>query len=184
MRFSVSEIDSDFSRQGLQFLGIHHASEGGHQGGQRDGQFDMFQQPAQAFQRVGDALQKMGLLLVKTAKAIRAQRLHEADVNVGVVVVHEGVAVEVDESREPLEIVVEQLLAQFGRQVGLGIKQKRGDVVLQCAFAAALIVDEPGTGVAQHDVARLEIAIEEVIAVGLQQEFRRGGRNRLRAPAR
>jgi hypothetical protein len=43
---------------------------------------------------------------------------------------------------------------------------------LQRAFAAALIVQEKWLAVAQHDVARLEIAIEKIIAVGAQQKFR------------
>ena len=69
-------------------------------------------------------------------------------------------------------IMIEQLLAQCGRQVGLGVVEKRSDVVLQRAFAAALIIEEKRLAVAQHDVARLKIAIEKVVAVGGEQEFR------------
>ena len=75
-------------------------------------------------------------------------------------------------ARRRVEIVIEQLLAQVGRQIGLGVVQKRGDVVLQRAFAAALVIEKEGLAVAQHDVARLEIAIEKVVAGGAQQEFR------------
>ena len=115
--------------QGAQLFRIHHAFEGAHQGGQRDGQLHMLEQPTQALQRVRHALQKMSSLLIKAAKAISAQGLHEADVHEGVVIVHKSVAPEVDESREPVEISIEQLLPQLGRKVGLGIKQKRGDIV-------------------------------------------------------
>jgi hypothetical protein len=45
--------------------------------------------------------------------------------------------------------VVEQLLAQFRRQIGFAVVEKRGDVVLQRAFAAALVVDEVGLAAAQ-----------------------------------
>src|SRR6202158_3641429 len=67
--------------------------------------------------------------------------------------------------------MIEELLAEFGGQVGLGIVQKRGDVVLQSAFAAALIVHKKGIAIAQQDVAGLEVAVEKVIAGGAQQEF-------------
>ena len=43
---------------------------------------------------------------------------------------------------------------------------------MQRAFAAALIIQEKWLAVAQHDVARLEIAIEKIIAAGAQQELR------------
>ena len=84
---------------------------------------------------------------------------------------HEGVALEVDEAGEAVEIVVEQLLAQRGRQIGLAVVEQRGDVVLQRAFAAALVVEKPRLAVAQHDVARLKIAIEKIIAIGGEQEL-------------
>ena len=69
------------------------------------------QQPTQVFQCVRDALQKMCLAFVKSAKAVCPQRLHDTDVNVGVVVLHEPVAIEFDETAQRVEIVVEQLLA-------------------------------------------------------------------------
>src|SRR5205807_6605830 len=50
--------------------------------------------------------------------------------------------------------------------------QKRGDVVLQRAFAPALIVEKKRLALVQHDVARLEVAIHEVIAPGAQQKLR------------
>ncbi len=123
-------------------------------------------QPAQVFQGVGDALQKVGFAFVKTAKAVGAQGLHDANVNVGIKVLKESSAVELDEAGKPVEIMIKELLAEFGGQVGLGIVQKRSDVVLQGAFAAALIVDKKGIAVLQHDVAGLEVAVEKVIARG------------------
>ncbi len=67
--------------------------------------------------------------------------------------------------------MIEQLLAQLRRQIGLGIIQKRGDVVLQRALAPALVVEEVRLTVAQHDVARLKIAIEKVVASALSRNF-------------
>ncbi len=95
----------------------------------------------------------MSFALIEAAKAISAQRLHDADINVGVVVLHERFAIQLDETGKRVEIVIEQLLAQLRRQIGLAIVQKRGDVVLQRAFAAALVIQEKWLAVAQHDVA-------------------------------
>src|ERR1700686_5473888 len=111
--------------------------------------------------------------LVKAAKSISAQGLHDADLNVGVVMLHERGAIEIDETGQAIEIMIEQLLAKIGGQVGLGIIQKRSDIVLQCALAAALIVQEKWLvfvqDSAQHNVAGLEVAIEKIIAAGAQQ---------------
>src|ERR1041384_6107498 len=84
----------------------------------------------------------MDFAFEETAVAVCAKRLHDADINVSVVIAKEGFAVEVDESRESVEIVIEKLLAQGGREVGLGVKKKRGDIVLQRTFAAALVIHE------------------------------------------
>jgi len=67
--------------------------------------------------------------------------------------------------------VVEQLLAQLRRQVGLAVEEQGGDVVMQRAFAAALVVEEVWLAVDEHHVARLEIPIEKIIAAGSQQKF-------------
>src|SRR6266852_1022562 len=114
--------------------------------------------------------------LVEAAKAVSAQRLHDADINVGVVMLHERGAIKMKEAGQAVEIIIEQLLAQIGRQIGLGVVQKRSNIVLQRAFPAALIVQEEWLvfvqGSAQHDVAGLEIPIKKIIAAGAQQQFR------------
>ena len=158
-------------RQALQFFRRKHAVERFEQRRQSDGQRYVVLQPAQVLERIGDALQEVNFAFVESAEAVGAQRLHDADVNVGVVVMHEGFALEIEEAAQRIEIVVEQLLAQFRRQVGLGVVEKRGDVVLQRAFASALVVDEIGLAVAQHDVARLKVAIEEKIARSAEQKM-------------
>ena len=68
--------------------------------------------------------------------------------------------------------MIEQLLAQLRRQIGLGIVEQRSNVVLQRAFAAALIIQKIRLPIAQHDVARLKIAVEKIVAVGAQQKIR------------
>ena len=113
----------------------------------------------------------MGLALVKAAKTIRAQSLQNAHIHVGVVVLHESFAVEIDEAGEAVEIMVEKLLAQRRRQVGLAVVEQRRDVVLQRALAPALVIEEKRLPVAQHHVAALKIAIKKIIVIGGEQEF-------------
>ena len=48
-------------------------------------------------------------------------------------------------TRQSIQIVIEQLLAQLRRQVGLGVEQQRRDVILQRAFAPALVVEKERT---------------------------------------
>src|SRR6266850_2173163 len=165
-----------FGSEALQFLRGQHAFEGVHQRRKGDGEPDVVKEPAEIFQGVGHALQKMSLALIKAAKAVSAQCLQDADVNIGVVVAQEGAAVQLDETGKPFEIVIEKLLTELGRQVGFGIVQERGDVVLQGAFAPALIVDKKGIAVAQKDVAGLEVAVEKVIARSAQEKFRQAAK--------
>jgi hypothetical protein len=132
-------------------------------------------QPAEVFQGVGDALEKMSATLVKAAKAVGSEGLHDTDVNVGVVVAQEGVSVELNETGKPVEIMIEELLAEVGREIGFGIVQERGDVVLESAVTAALIIHEKGIAVAQQDVAGLEVAVEKVIAGSVEEEFGEAG---------
>src|SRR5579872_451032 len=62
------------------------------------------------------------------------------------------------------------MLTQFGRQIGFAIVEQRSDVILQSAFAAALVIEEERLAVAQHDVARLEIAVEKIVVAGGKQK--------------
>ncbi len=107
--------------KGLQFLRGQHALESVHQRREGDGQPDVMKQPAEIFQRVGYALEEMNFALVEAAKTIGAQRLQDTNVDVGVVVAQEGFAIERDETGEAVEIVIEKLLAEVGRKIGLGV---------------------------------------------------------------
>ena len=160
-----------FRGEGLQFFRGQHAVKRRHESGQLDGQADVVEEPAKIFQGVGNTLEEMGFAFVEAAEAVSAEGLHDADENVGVVILEEGFAIELDETGEAVEIVIEKLLAKFGGQVGFGVVEERGDVVLQSAFAAALIVDKKRIAVAEHDVAGLEVAVEEIIARGAEEEI-------------
>src|SRR5262249_22304827 len=118
--------------------------------------------------------QEMDFTLVESTEAVGAQRLHDADVDVGVVVLHEDFALDVKKAGQRIEVVVEQLLPQIRGKIRLGVVQERGDIVLQSAFASALVIDKIRLAVAQHDIARLKVAIKEEIARCAQEELREG----------
>src|SRR2546423_12664027 len=113
----------------------------------------------------------MRLALVKPTETVRSQGLHDANVDVCVVVMEKGIALYRNERGECVQIMIKQLLAHSWWKIGLGIEQKRSHIVLQSAFAATLVVHEKWLSVAQHDVARLEIAVKKVVAICTQQEF-------------
>ena len=148
-----------------------HVAEGFGEGGQGDGEFDIVQQPADVAQGIGDTLQEVSFALVEAAESVGAKGLHDAHINVGVVVMQEGGAIEREEIGEAVEIGVEELLAERGRKIGLGIVEQGSDVVLEGAAAASLIVDEEGVAVDEHDVAGLEIAVEKIVARSAEEKF-------------
>src|SRR3954471_165878 len=113
----------------------------------------------------------MRLALVESAKAVSSHGLHQADVDEGIIVLQEGCALQRDGFGQRVEIMIQQLLAQRGREISLGIVEQRSYVVLQSALASALIVDEIRLAVAQHDVSGLKVAVEEVVARRRQQEL-------------
>jgi len=64
------------------------------------------------------------------------------------------------------------LLAQIGREVGLGVVQKRSDVVLQSAFGGPLVVDEKGMSPLRNMMsAGLEVAVEKNRAGRTEKKF-------------
>src|SRR5260370_13233102 len=160
-----------FAREALQFFRGEHALESVHERREGDREPDVLKEPAEVFQRVGHALQEMSPAFEETAKTVSTEGLHDADINVGIVMAEETFAIERDEAGKPIEIMIEELLAQIGRELGLGIVQKRSDVVLEGTSAATLIVNEEGVAVAQHDVAGLEVAVEKIIARCAEKKF-------------
>ena len=84
----------------------------------------MMEQPAEVFQGVGDALQKMDFAFEEAAKTVSAERLQDANVDVGIKVLKERGSIKLDEAGEAVEIMIEELLAEFGRQVGFGVVQE------------------------------------------------------------
>src|ERR1700678_1471363 len=102
----------------MQLVRSEHRIECIHQRRQSNWELHLMGQPTQGLQRVWHALQEMRLALIETAEAIGSQRLHDANVNVRVVVLHEGIAIYADVFAQAVEIVVKQLLAQLRRKVG------------------------------------------------------------------
>ena len=158
--------------QAQQFLGAEHVVKSVQQCRHGDRQRDIVQQPADVLQRERNALEEVHFALIEPPKSISAQRLHDADVNVGIVMLQERFAREINVAAENIEVMIEQLLSQFRWKIGLGVIQKRSDVVLERALASALIIQKVRLAVSEHNVARLEIAVEEEIARCREQEFR------------
>jgi len=64
--------------------------------------------------------------LVKAAETVGSQRLENSGVNVSVVVLEKFFAIDVGVFGDAIEIVIEKLLAEFGREIGFRVEQKRG----------------------------------------------------------
>jgi len=116
-------------------------------------------------------LEKVDFAFVKTAETVSAEGLQDADVDIGVVIAQESLAIDRNEICEGTQIIVEKMFAEIGREIGFAVIKERGDVVLEGAFAAALIVEEIRLAIAEHDVAGLKIAIEKIIARGAEEEI-------------
>ena len=98
-------------------------------------------------------MQEVRLAFIESAKAIRAQRLHDARVHKRIVMMHEGVALKADHAAQRVSVMIQQLLSQCRRQVRLGVIEQGSNVIVQSAFASALIVEEKGLAIEQHHVA-------------------------------
>ena len=64
----------------------------------------------------------MRLALIETTEAIGAKGLHDTDIDIGVVVTQEGLALYRNERGECVQIMIEQLLAQLRWEIGLCIE--------------------------------------------------------------
>src|SRR5579862_1905277 len=107
---------------------------------------------------------------VKSAKAISSQRLQNAHINISVKVAQKFFAIDLRKIPQPVDIKIKQLLPQIRRQVRLGIVEQGSNVILKRALAPALVIQEKRFPTSQHDIARLEIPIHEIVAIGAQQK--------------
>src|ERR1700693_3133835 len=114
----------------------------------------------------------MCLALVKSSKSIRAQRLHQSHIHIRVVIAKKFLAVETENPTKRAKIFLQELLTNFRRQIRLGIKQQRRNVVLQRPFASTLIIHKRWLAISQHDVSRLEIAIKKEVLRSAQHKIR------------
>jgi len=80
-------------RGGLESWGRDHGLEGVVESRKMDGQTDIFSKPAEVLECVWHGLEKVGLALEESAKAVCAQSLHDSNVDVGVIVLREDRAV-------------------------------------------------------------------------------------------
>jgi hypothetical protein len=124
------------------------------------------EEPAKIFEGVRNALEEVRATFVKAAETVSAESLQDADVNVGVVVLEKSIAFDVGVFGDGIEIVIEELLAEFRGEIGFGVEEERGEIVLKRAFATALVIEEIGFAAGKHDVAGLKIAIEKKVSIG------------------
>ena len=111
-----------FGGQAEKLLRGQHTLKRFHQSRQFDGQFCVVEEPAKVFQGVGDALKEMSFAFVEAAKTVGAERLENAHVDVGVVIVEEDVAVQVEKLAQAAEIMFEEILAERRWQIGFGVE--------------------------------------------------------------
>src|SRR2546423_807485 len=97
----------------LQLLRREHTLERIHHRWQLDRQSYVMEQPPQILQGIRNALQKMSFSLIKSAEAIGAQRLHNAHVDIAVVVAQEIFAIR--NPREPKKIILKIVKPQENR---------------------------------------------------------------------
>ena len=75
-------------------------------------------------------------------------------------------------SVEGIEIFVDEEVAHLVGEVGRGLPEEGSDIVIDGASATSLEVDEVWLAVFQHDIARLEVTIEEGILLVLEEVIR------------
>ena len=155
-------------------------------------------QTAEVLEGQGYGLEEVLLALEDAAVDVGSEGLEDAQQEVGPEVV-EPAAPFVALDAPDAEVVVQELAADGLGEVGLGAVEDGGHVVLRRAAAGALEVDivkrgltpaplqgrgeadavsdgripsplERGWGEANHDVPRLEVAVEEVVGVGLEEK--------------
>jgi len=79
----------------------------------------------------------------------------------------EGLAVKLYVMAKRVEIMIEQVLAHVRRQISLGIKQQRRNVILQRAFAPALVIHEKRLAAAQQAGKKFADELTPAINLGL-----------------
>ena len=133
----------------------------------------VLEEAAEVVEGEGYGLDKVILALEEAAIAIGAEGLEDT---------HEDVAPEVSEptltllafQSADIEIMVEQLHPYDLGEVALGAVEQRGDVVLRGTTPSSLIIYIIQRTILHHDVPALEVAIEEIVAVGLEEELGEG----------
>ena len=113
----------------------------------------------------------MFLAFEDPAEAVRAQGLDVADEHIAVIELDEAVAVNRHQGTGGFEIMLQEFLPDIGHQVRFGLVEQGSQVVLQRTSSSALIINKIRLSAANHDIARLKIAEEEVVGVGGEQEI-------------
>jgi len=109
MKRETEDADDEmvgFGGDALQFLGSEHGLECAEECGKRDGKLDVVEEPTEILEGVRNGLQKMSFAFVEAAEAVSTKRLHDAHVDVGIVVAKEAFAVDRNAGFESTKVVV------------------------------------------------------------------------------
>ena len=103
--------------------------------------------------------------------AIGSHGLHDSNEDIAPEVVKEFVFADGTFLREAVEVVDQKFLTDGFGNIAFGTIEQRGNIILSGSSPTPLEIDVIGGSVFEHDVARLEVAVEKEIAVGRKQEF-------------
>ena len=155
--------------------------------GHLKGQGVVFKDKPQVVDSKWNTGKKIRLPLEITSISVGAHRLHDADQDIGVEIVFKTVnrhlrnlcvrvflGISVDMLLQTDYVVVEQLLSDRLGQFALGTVKERSHIVLCRTLASTLEIDVIGSVPHKHDVASLEIAVEEIVTVRRQKIVGKG----------
>ena len=110
----------------------------------------------------------MGFAFIESPQAVGPKCLHCPDQRVSIIMANKSFPLQRNQFASDLDIVLQQFIPDRPRQIGFGVQQHRGHIVLQRASSSSLIVDEIELVLKLHDVAGLKVPIKKILPVGLQ----------------
>ena len=119
------------------------------------------QQRRDIFQRIGQALDEIGLAFEEAAVAVGAEHLQGPEEDKEAEMPAENGLRDVRIRGQGFPVSGDHLLLEILGILRPGLPDEGGEVVVDWATAAALVVDEAGLSILEHNIPGLEIAVEE-----------------------
>ena len=108
--------------------------------------------------------------MYQSPKTVCSKHLQQAQIDEIRLIKVEFDLLRIHELRKFHLIIINEFVADGLWQLRLHLIEQRHDIVIQRAFPSALKVDEIQLVIFDHDVARLEIAVHEIVARSLTEE--------------